>query len=208
MEPGKSSFPDHVELVDVGSRAFVADNAATGIVRGWHHGNRFAGNVDAKFQTFLVNSWEVVPDEVSRFMAYIKIQMVGAQPFHFMVNGSGHYIPRCQFSSLIKTIHEAGAIGQFQQATFASNGFSNQERLCVRVVQTGWVELVEFHVGHATACTPGHSDTVTGGAVWIGGVPVRFGCAAGCDNSEARSKKLHMVVFKVQYVGANAAVAR
>jgi hypothetical protein len=47
--------------------------------------------------------------------------------------------------------HEARAVGQLQQAAFAAHGFRNQERLRVRVVQAGRVELDEFHVRHPAA---------------------------------------------------------
>ena len=124
-----------------------------------------------------------------------------------MVDGPGHYVPWCQFAALVETIHEAGAVRQLQKSPFAPYRFGNQERLGVRMVQTGRVELVELHVANTTACTPGHGNAITGCAVRIGGVTVGLGCATGSDDGEARPEKFYMVIFKVQYVGANAAVA-
>ena len=42
----------------------------------------------------------------------------------------------------------------------------------MRVVKAGRVKLIEFHVGHPTAGTPGHGNTVASGAVRIAGVQV------------------------------------
>src|SRR5690606_41034442 len=49
----------------------------------------------------------------------------------------------------------------FPYTTLFRSRFGNQERLGLRMVQAGGVELIEFHIGHPAAGAPGRSEEHT-----------------------------------------------
>ena len=58
------------------------------------------------------------------------------------------------------------------------------------MVETGGMELDEFHVGDAATGSPGHGDAVPGGDVGIAAVEVCFAGAAGGEDGGPRAKGL------------------
>ena len=72
-----------------------------------------------------------------------------------------------------------GGRRQLQHAAFAANRFGDQERLRVRMVQAGRVELYEFHIRYPTTRAPRHRNAVTGSSVRIRRVQVYLAGAAG-----------------------------
>ena len=66
--------------------------------------------------------------------------------------------------------HEAGAVRQAKQATFATHRFGNQKGFRLRVIQAGGMKLDELHVGHPTAGPVSHRNAITGRSVRIGRV--------------------------------------
>jgi len=72
----------------------------------------------------------------------------------------------------------------------------------VRVIKAGRMELIEFHVADPTPCTPGHSDAITGGAVWIAGVKVNLTGSAGCQDDESGLEHFDMACGPIQYISS------
>ncbi len=179
VQTGAGGFADGIQVFDIGAAMDIGYHATTGVMCRRYHRNRLAGDVDSQLQTALINSGEVLFDKVSRFVADIEEQAVGTDAFHLMVDGAGDDIPWCQFGAFIEALHKALAVGQQQLATFAAHRFGNQERLGLRVIQAGRVELVEFHIGDAATGAPGHGDAIAGSAVRVAGVQIHLAGATG-----------------------------
>ena len=125
---------------------------------------------------------------------------------HLVVDGAGDDVARRQFGARIVLGHEARAVGQAQDAAFAAHRLGDQERLGVRVIEAGRMELDELHVGDAAAGAPGHGDAVAGRGVGIGGVEVDLAGAAGGEHGMAGAEGDHPVAVAVEHIGAEAAV--
>ena len=111
-------------------------------------------------------------------MADVQVHAVRTNALHFVVYGSGHNISRGKFAAFVKALHEALTVGQAQNTALTADGFGNQKRTRMWVIQTRGVELVELHVCDATACTPCHGDAVASRAVRIAGIQIDFAGAA------------------------------
>ena len=118
-------------------------------------------------------------------MADIKENTIGADAFHFMVDGAGDDISRCEFPAVVKTLHKTLAIGQPEHAAFASHSLRNQKRSGMGVIQASWMKLIELHIRHATPGPPSHGDAVTSRTVRVAGIQVDLACAAGGQNNKA-----------------------
>ena len=59
------------------------------------------------------------------------------------------------------------------------------------------MELIEFHIGCAAACAPGHSDAVATGSVRIGGVEVRLAGSTGCQSDKLAFNEVYAARFEV-----------
>ena len=57
-----------------------------------------------------MNSGKVRHYEVVTFVANIEINAITAEPFHFMVNSSGNYVPGCELCALVEIGHEAVSV--------------------------------------------------------------------------------------------------
>ncbi len=58
--------------------------------------------------------------------------------------------------------HEASAVGQAEQTTFAAHCLRDQEGFCLRVIEAGRMELNELHIGNLATSTVGHGNAVSG----------------------------------------------
>jgi len=76
----------------------------------------------------------------------------------------------------------------------------------VRVIQTGGVELDEFHVGHPAASAPGHGNSVTRGGVRVAGVQINLADAAGGQYGMAGTDSDNLIAGDVEHIGTKAAV--
>ncbi len=151
---------------------------------------------------------EMLAQEGLGLVADVQVHVIQATLLHFEVDRARHHVARSQFGALVVFRHEAGAIGQLQQAAFATYGFRDQEGLGVGVIQAGRVELDEFHVRHPAARAPGHGDAVAGGRVGVGGVEIDLARATCRQHGVGCGNGLHFAAGVVQHVEAVAAVAR
>ena len=207
MQAGAADLADGVQAGDVGAAVLVHHHAAAGVVRGRHHRNGLAGQVEAQFPTTAGDGGKALLNEALGPVADVEMHMVQPQPLHFVVDGAGHDVPGRQFRSGVELRHEAAAVVQGQHAALAAHRLGNQEGLGLRMVQAGGMELNELHVGDAAAGPPSHGDAVPGGAVWVAGVEIDFAGPAGGENHEAGLENLHMAAAAVQHISAGAAVA-
>ncbi|MNN22081.1 hypothetical protein D3C81_1354250 [compost metagenome] len=208
MQAGEAGLADGVQPRHVGVATVVDHHPTAGVVGCRHHRDRLAGDVDAEGQAAFVHGGEVALDELGRLMRDVQVHAVHAQAFHLVVDGAGHDIAGRQLFTRVEAWHEPLAVGQAQQSAFATQGFSHQETLGLRVVQAGRVELVELKVGHPAAGPPGHGDTVAAGTVRVAGVQVDLGRATGGQYGETRTEGVYFAAIAVQHVGAQAALAR
>ena len=137
-----------------------------------------------------------------RFMADIEVHAISPETLHLMVNGTRHDIPRSQFSTRVEVWHETATIRAAQIGAFSAQSFGQQKITCLWMVQTSRMELVKFHVGHAAACTPRHSDAITGGNIWIGGVLIYLGRTASGQDHRFRTDGFDSLQLTVPNIGA------
>ena len=186
VQAGAGDLADGVQAGHVGAAGEVGHDAAAGVVRGRHHRDGFAGDVDAQFQAARVDIGEMLAaGKLAGLCVMSRIDAVEAAVFHFEVDGAGHHVARRQFGARVVLRHEARAVGQSQDAALAAHRFGDQEGLGVRVVQAGRVELDELHVGHPASGAPAHGDAVAGRDVGIGGVEIDLAGAAGGQHGMA-----------------------
>ncbi|SMG62618.1 conserved hypothetical protein [methanotrophic bacterial endosymbiont of Bathymodiolus sp.] len=183
VQAGVGGFAHGIQAGNVGAGIVVGDHATAGVMRSRHDWNALLGDVDAQFKATFVNGREMFFQFLCRLMADVQVHAIQAAFFHFKVDSARHYIPRCQFCPFVVLGHEACAIGQFQQTTFAAHCFGDQKAFGIGVVQAGGVELDEFHIGNSASRTPGHGNAVTRGCVGVGGVVVHFARAAASQHN-------------------------
>ena len=112
-------------------------------------------------------------------MTDVEVHAVDAKALHFMVDSARDDIARCQLSALVKVWHKATAVRALQMRAFAAQRFGQQEVTRLWMIQRRRVKLIELEVRHATACAPGHGDTVSRRDIRVGGVLINLGCPAG-----------------------------
>ena len=137
-------------------------------------------------------------------MTDIQKHTITAQPFHFMIDGTGDDIPGRELCPGIEFGHEMTAVRQFQFCPLSAQGLGNEERFGMGVKQAGWMKLVELHVANPTARPPGHGDTIAAGAVGIGGVEISLAGATGSEHHEAGFYQLDIIAALVEDVAAHA----
>ena len=84
-----------------------------------------------------------------------------------------------------------------QLCTFTPQCFGNQEVSCLRMIQTGGMELIEFHIRHTATSTPGHGNTVTAGHIRIRCVLIHFARAARGQHNETAADNFNMGLFQI-----------
>lgn len=89
--------------------------------------NSFPRNIDTQLETAGVNIRKMGANELFTLVRNIKKYTVNAAFFHFEVDSAGNDVTRRQFGALIMFEHEARAVGQTEQATFAAHRLGNQE---------------------------------------------------------------------------------
>ena len=207
MQSGMRGFPDRVETGEIAQAVEIDLDAAAGVMRRRNDRNRLAGNVDSEFQASRMDGREMFLDKGERLMGDVKIDAIQAAFFHFEVNGTGHNVTRRKFGACVVRGHEAGTVGQSQDAAFTAHGFRNQKRLRMRVIQAGGMELDELHVGNAAAGTPAHGNAIPGGGVRIGGVQIDLARASGGKHHMVGSDRFHAAACFVQTIQAKTPVA-
>ena len=126
-------FADGVQIIDISACIQIGHHAAATVVRSGHNGNWLLGNINAQFHAALHDVGKMFAQKRFRFVRNIEIDAIEAALFHLEVDGARHDIARCEFGALVVGGHEARAVGQFQQSTFAAHRFGNQKRFRVRM---------------------------------------------------------------------------
>jgi hypothetical protein len=206
VQAGVGRFADHIQSGHISAGIEISDHPAAGVVRGRHHRNRLMGDVDAQFEAVGVNGREVQPQPLGRLVADVEIDAVQPAFLHLEVDRSRHHVARRQFGTRVVFGHEAGAVGQLEQATFAAHRFGDQEGFGLRVIEAGRMELDEFHVRHPAARAPGHGHAIAGGDIGIGGEQIDLARTAGGEHGVARGKAQHAVALDVEHVSAQTAL--
>ena len=200
MQAGVGGFAHGIQAGNVGAGIVIGHHTTAGVMRSGHDWNALLGDVDAQFKATFVNGREMFFQFLCRFMADVQVHAIQAAFFHFKVDGARHYIPRCQFCPFVVLGHEACAIGQFQQTTFAAHCFGDQKAFGIGVVQAGGVELDEFHIGNSASCAPGHGNAVARGCVGVGGVVVHFARAAASQHNVRAGQREYALRLFIQNV--------
>src|SRR5690606_39828611 len=127
VQSGEGGFANGVQVFHIGATFEIDDDTAAGVVRGRYDGNWIARDVDAELEAARLDGGEVVENELGRFVADIEIDAIDTETFHFMVDGAGDDIARCQFTALVEAKHETLTIRQQQSAALATDRFGDQE---------------------------------------------------------------------------------
>ena len=161
VQPGLRHFARGIKPGCVGAPVEIDEHAAAGVMLGRNHRDRLRRDVDSEFKQLGVNIGEMFANEFRRFVADVEMDIVKAQPFDFMIDRARNDIARRQFLPCVEARHETLARRRnLQLPAFAADRFGDQEILDLEIVETGRVELHEFHVRHPAARPPGHRNPV------------------------------------------------
>ena len=170
---------------------------------GRRHGYVVLGDVDAEFETVLIDVGEVAARLFGILVCDVEVHMVVAVELHFGVDGAGHDVARGERQPRIVLVHEFLAAQVAQHSAVAAHGLRDQERRSVAgMEQGGGVELDEFHVLDGTLCAVDHGDTVAGGHQGVGGCLVDGSGAAGRHDGDTRQELVDAAALLVEHVGA------
>ena len=184
-------------------------DTATQVVGSRNHRYVVLGDIDAQFQTMLVDVGEVVFGLFGIFVGHIKVHMVFASLFHFAVDGACHHIAWSKRQARVILLHEFLASQVAQHGAIAAHSLGDEEGGAVAgVIQGGGVELDEFHVLHRSFGTINHSNAVACGNERIGGGLVHRAHAASRHERHARKESVHLARFLVEHIGTIALDAR
>ena len=206
VQSGEGHLAGSVKPLHIGAAVEVGHDAAAGVVGGGHDRNRLSGDVYAQFHALGVDIGEVGLEEVRRFVRDIEIDAVQAAFFHLVVDGAGDDVARSEFRPRVVLGHEARAVGQLEQAAFAAHRLGDEERLGVRVVEAGGVELDEFHVGDPAPGPPTHGHAIAGRRIGVGCVEVHLARSAGGQHGVEGTQGFDLAGLFVEHVGPVAAV--
>ena len=127
MQPGKGTFADPVESVEVGAPPEIGHDTAAGVMGGGHHGHGRARHVVAVFKTTCVEGGKMLLDETRPAMGDVELHIGDAEAFHFVIDGARHHVARGKLGLRIESVHEARPIGQHETAAFATHRLADQE---------------------------------------------------------------------------------
>jgi hypothetical protein len=85
-----------------------------------------------------------------------------AAALHLAVDGARHHVARRQLGAAVVARHEARAVERAQHGALAAQRLAEQERLRLRVVEAGGMELHELEVRDRRAGAVGHREAVAG----------------------------------------------
>ncbi len=170
-----------------------------------HHGDGFAGDVDAQFGTARQDVGEVLVQELGGLVRDVQVHTIEAVSFHFGVDGTCHHVSRRQFGARVVVGHEPPpTVGgrQLELPAFTTHRFADQKALGVRVVQTRRVELDELQIGDPAARSPGGGNAIAGGGVRVAGVEIHLARATGGQHGVAGGEGDDAVMCLIQCVSA------
>src|SRR5690606_37676602 len=73
------------------------------------------------------------------------------------------------------------------------------------MIEAGGVELVEFHICHATTRSPSHGDAIPTGTIRIAAVEIHLAGAAGCQYHCFSREALYPIKVSIKDVSSDAA---
>ena len=206
MQPGEGGLAGAVEAVEGRAAARVGDDAAAHVVRGGHHGDRLARQVDAQLEAAGVDRREALAQEVRWAMGDVEQDVLGAAGLHLVVDRARDDVARGQVAARVVALHERAPVERPEDAAFAPDRLADQEAFRGGVVQDGRVELEELHPRDRGAGPEGHRDAVPGRDVRVARVEVDLAGAARGQQRRAGEEGAHAPAVHVEDVGAPDAV--
>ena len=113
-------------------------------------------------------------------------------------------VARREVGARVQVRHDRRAVLGPEDSALAANRLADQERLRLRVVEAGGVELDELHVRERGAGAIGHRHPVARGDVGVARVEVDLARAAGGEQRHARLER-HDLALRIEHVGADRA---
>lgn len=102
--------------------------------------------------------------------------------------------------------HERFPVLAEKDPAFTPEGFRDEKRFGLRMIENGGMKLNEFHIGHHDAGPPGHCHAIAGRHVGIAGVEIDFAAAAGRQDDTVRAVGEDFALLLVERVDAGATV--
>jgi hypothetical protein len=147
----------------------------------WDDRYGIPGDVDPKRQALFMNARKSLPKEISVTVADIDVYAVVTALFDLGVYGAGHNITTGQIFERVVFSHESMASFVNETSPLTTHRFRNKKVLCVGMIETGGVELNEFHVSYFCSGSVGHGYTVPCGHIRVAGVDVYFASTASAE---------------------------
>src|SRR5262245_27349955 len=128
MQPRASDLSRGKQPFDLSFTVDIRDYTTALIVRGRHHRNWCARHVETKLQTYRIDVWKTLLDEVSALVSNVQPNAIHSGLFHLGVNGAGDDIARRKLATLVITVHKPLAVRATEHCALATDCFADKER--------------------------------------------------------------------------------
>jgi hypothetical protein len=171
-----------------------------------HDRDGLLGDVDAVAQTGLVDRGKATDNERCGFVRDVQQHVIGPGALHDAVDGPGDDVAGRERPERMDVLHELDAVHRFEHAPLAADGFADEKRLGLGMIQAGRMKLDELHVGDRHARAVGHGNAVSGGDVRVGGVEIHLAAAPRGQHGHAGGKRLDLAGGFVEDIRPHATV--
>ena len=202
VEPRARALPQGEEPLDVRLPVKVRPHAAALVVRRRDHRDRLLRHVDAEREARLVDVREVLPDERRSPGPDVEIDAILPGPLHLRVDRPRDDVPRREFLHRVGPLHEPAPAAVQEDRPLAADRLGDEERLGERVVETGGVELDEFHVGDRRPGAVRQRDSVSRGDIGVARVQVHLSRTPGGEYRHVRHEGVDRAGRPVEHIGA------
>jgi hypothetical protein len=161
-------------------------------------------DVDAQLQAALVDRGEAVPQVACVEVGYVEEDARLAALQSLGVDRARDDVSWRQFRARVVARHKRIAAARAEDASFSTHGLGNEERATLGMVERGWVELDELHVGDRCAQPPGHGDAVPGRGRWVRRMAVNLSASSRGEKDSLRAEEMEASAFRLQGERSNA----
>mmetsp|Transcript_8729 Transcript_8729/g.15103 ORF Transcript_8729/g.15103 Transcript_8729/m.15103 type:complete len:238 (-) Transcript_8729:980-1693(-) len=207
MEAGAGHFTTCVQTLHTGFAKKTGLYATTCVVLRWNHWDRVLGDVQPQLSTLHRDVREVMEHLISWLVTDVQQHMLFVSLKQLVVDAASHNVSRRQLhTQRVVLCHEPLSACIVKMTSFTAHSFCDEEgaaSVC-GVVQGGWVELYEFHVGHHSGCTISHGNTISRSYMRVGGVWIHLASTPAREHGGQRDESCHGHSLLVQDIHAKA----
>ncbi len=206
VQAGAGHLAHRVEPLDGAAAVLVHPHAAAGIVRGRHHRQQVARDVEAVLEAAARHPGELGADALGGDVgAQVEVHVRHAALEDLGVDAARHHVARRKVLPLrVVAIHERRAVLVHEPRARAADRLGDQEARRVAVVEGRRVELHVLGVDHPGAGAIRHRESVAARAHGVGGAQVDLAEPAGGQDGGAGEAADDLARGLLEHVGAHA----